>query len=103
MFIFVNIPRTSPKHDSLLYNNPVNNILEPTINSKSTSTLIDSSLTTIEIQVSESGTLDVDSSVSDHFPTYISLGFEFYIRRAYQGNIWDYKNENFDKTKSFNR
>ena len=98
MLIFFNIPRTHPIHDTLLYNNLVNNIRDPMRNSKSTSTLIDPILTKIETHVtSESGTLNVDSSVCDHCATFISLGFDYNIRRAYKRNIWDYKNKDFDK------
>lgn len=37
------------------------------------------------------------SSVCDHCASYISLGFDYNIRRAYKRNIWDYKNADFDK------
>ena len=62
-------------------------------NSKSTSTLFDPILTTLGNRVLSTWI----PSVSDHCATYISLGFDNNIRRAYKGNIWDYKNADFDK------
>ena len=39
----------------------------------------------------------MDSFVSDHKATYISLIFDYNIKRAYKRKIWDYKNADFDK------
>jgi hypothetical protein len=43
------------------------------------------------------GTIEIDSIVSDHKVTYISLIWSVNCKRAYQRKIWDYKNADFDR------
>ena len=57
-------------HDTLLYNNLVYNIRDPTRNSKATSTLIDPILTTIEIGYSQRGFFCMRSLRFLHFTRF---------------------------------
>ena len=94
---FLNIPRNHQIREILSSNNLVNKIREPTRISNTTRTLIDPILTTNDIKVVKSGTLEVEPSVSDHKATYISVSLKFDLKRAYKRKVWEYKNADLDK------
>jgi hypothetical protein len=93
---FLNIPRNHQIRDILSSNNLVNKIREHTRVSNTTRTLIDPVLTTNDLKVVESGTLEVEPSVSDHKATYISVSLKYDLKRAYKRKIWEYKNADLD-------
>lgn len=96
----LSIPQTHVIHDIMSNGNLVNNINEPTRVTNTSSTLIDLVLSTPIVKVHESGVLNVDSSVSDHKAIYISLSIDIELNRAYERNIWVYKDADFEKLNS---
>lgn len=96
----LSIPQTHVIHDIMSNGNFVNNINEPTRVTNTSSTLIDLVLSTPAVKVHESGVLNIDSSVSDHKAIYISFSIDIELNRAYERNIWVYKDADFEKLNS---
>lgn len=94
------VPRTHIILEISSTYNLVNNIHEPTRISHTSNTLLDPIFTTTDIQVYESGTLVMDSSVSDHKATYIALSSSLNYNRSYKRKVWIYKDADFDKLNS---
>ncbi|XP_062604444.1 uncharacterized protein LOC134266236 [Saccostrea cucullata] len=93
-------PQTHIIHEIIATHNLVNNIHEPTRITHTSSTLLDPILTSVDIQVRESGTLVMDSSVSDHRATYLSLSSNINYKRSYKRKVWAYKRADFVKLNS---
>ena len=92
---FLNIPPSHIIHDILQHNTLTNTIVhEPTRFTHSTQTLI---LTSHDLTVAETGTLQTDARLSDHKTTYLSLKLEYDTRHAYKRKIWQYKDADTDK------
>lgn len=75
----------------------VNKIHEPTRITNSSRTLIDPIFTSEHIDVTESGTLNVEARLSDHKATYVCVTMNYKINRSYKRNVWRYKDADFDK------
>ena len=90
---FLNIPPSHIIHDILQHNNLTNTIHEPTRITHSTQTI----LTSHDLTIAETGTLQMDARLSDHKATYISLKVDYDTRHAYKRKIWQYKDADTDK------
>ena len=73
----LNTPQTHIIREIISTHNLTNNIHEPTRTTNTSSTLLDPILTSVDIQVCESGTLTIDASISDHRATF-NLAFFLY-------------------------
>lgn len=51
----------------------------------------------VHIDVTESGTLNVEARLSDHKATYVCVTMNYKINRAYKRSVWRYKDADFDK------
>ena len=58
---------------------------------------IDPILTSHDLTIAETGTLQTDARLSDHKATYISLKVDYDTRHAYKRKIWQYKDADTDK------
>ncbi|KAK3101390.1 hypothetical protein FSP39_003197 [Pinctada imbricata] len=76
-----------------------NVLSEPTRITALSSTCIDPIIISDAVKISECGTIDIPSDISDHYATYVSLCFESPIPVKYKRDIWLYKQADFS---SFN-
>ena len=77
--------------------NLVNTIHEPTRVTYSTQTLLDPILTSHDVNIAEAGTLNIDSRLSDHKATYITLTVDYRVSKAYERKVWQYKSADLEK------
>ncbi|XP_062594120.1 uncharacterized protein LOC134255611 [Saccostrea cucullata] len=96
----LNTPQTHIIREIVSNSNLVNNIHVPTRISNNTRTLLDPVFTSADIQVHDSGVLEIDPAFSDHKATYIALASNINYNRAYERKVWDYKSGDFDRLNS---
>ena len=71
-------------------------INEPTRVVENSATRIDPVLVSDACRVLESGTFQVDNSISDHKATYVLLKSSLSLSKSYTREVWNYKNADFD-------
>ena len=83
------MPISHKIHEILQNFSLLNTIHEATI-TKNTRKIIDPILVTEDISYFDSGTIDIESSVSDHRGTYISMKTSVNYNNAYNPQVWMY-------------
>ena len=91
------MPISHKIHEILLNFSLFNTIHEATRITQNTRKLIDPILVTEDISYFDSGTIDIESSVSDHRGTYISMKTSVNYNNAYNRQVWMYKQADFNK------
>ena len=83
--------------DCLSLFNLTNVIKEPTRITPISSTLIDPIIVSYTCTILDSGTLTLDSEISDHKATYVCLQIPISLSQCYYRDVWNYKNANYNQ------
>lgn len=75
----------------------INTIREATRITQNTYKLIEPILVSEDVSFFDSGTTDIESSISDHKATCILVKTSVNYNKAYARNVWLYKHADFDK------
>ncbi|KAK3092504.1 hypothetical protein FSP39_003753 [Pinctada imbricata] len=77
-----------------------NLITEPTRVSNNSATCIDPIFVSDEIENIESGVINTDNQLTDHFATYCSLNLISNVPQSFRRDVWLYNQANFDQLKN---
>lgn len=83
--------------DLININNLENIIKEPTRVTPLTATLLDVVIVSEDVDVLNSGTLQVDPSVSDHSAVYMFISFSYSHETSFKREVWNYKMGDYEK------
>ncbi|KAK3106046.1 hypothetical protein FSP39_011601 [Pinctada imbricata] len=87
-------------NDMLLIYSLNNLITEPTRVSNNSATCIDPIFVSDEIENIESGVINTDNQLTDHFATYCSLNLISNVPQSFRRDVWLYNQANFDQLKN---
>ena len=82
--------------DCLSLFNLTNVIKEPTRITPNSSTLIDRIIVSDTCIILDSGTISVESEISDHKATYVCLQIPICLFQCYYRDVWNYKNASYN-------
>lgn len=85
-------PRFHNLKDILLTNSMCNVIQEPTRQQA----ILDPIILPIDMQFSNSGTIDLPDNISDHKATYLYLPFPYEMQSTFERTVWNFKKANFE-------